>query len=293
MIAPLALLAAAGVWAGLSLLLRGLRPPPPPLAEALAAGEWHPHEPGSPVPERGWVARVGAAAARAAWLPRSAQADLAVLSRSRDRHAAEQVLAACCFASFVPLTAVALAAFGVGLPAGLVALVAVAFGAGGLAVPGLVVRTEATKARDELRHGLCAFADLVVIVLAGGGGIETALADASRAGEGPAFTQIESALGAARVKGTPPWDALSALGERLGVGELGELGANLALAGTHGARVRQALAASAASLRARRIARVEAKASSATEAMNVPVAGMLFGFLAFLLYPSLLAVLGM
>jgi hypothetical protein len=72
---------------------------------------------------------------------------------------------------------------------------------------------------------------------------------------------------------------------------LSELAAALHLAGSEGARVRATLTARAASLREHELADAEAAAASATERMSLPVVALFGGFLMFIGFPALQAVL--
>ena len=77
---------------------------------------------------------------------------------------------------------------------------------------------------------------------------------ASEIGTGWAFWRIRDALANARITGQTPWQALGALGEEIGVDELHDLSAALSLVADDGAKVRESLAARAASLRRRELA---------------------------------------
>jgi Flp pilus assembly protein TadB len=157
----------------------------------------------------------------------------------------------------------------------------------GFYVPDLGIHTEAQARRRDFRHALAAFLDLVVIALAGGGGVETALTDASSVGNGWAFGQLRHALDTARLARQPPWQALGRLGTDLGVPELSELASSVSLAGTEGAKVRASLGAKAASLRTHELAEAESAAQAATERMSLPVVVLFAGFLAFIGYPAI------
>jgi Flp pilus assembly protein TadB len=130
-----------------------------------------------------------------------------------------------------------------------------------------------------------------VIVLAAGGGVQSALSLAARTGDGWAYGELRRALESARISRTSPWDALGRLGAELGVGELSELAASMQLAGTEGARVRDSLVAKARSIRTHELAESEAEAGVATERMSFPVALLAFGFFALIGYPAVAAVL--
>jgi tight adherence protein C len=291
----LALVCGAGVGAGLWLIVRGLCPPRPSLAQALAQLRRLP-EP-APVlaaePDGGLAARLGRpladrlARTNTGWLlPASVRRDLAVLGRSPERHLAEKVTLALVGLLFAPAIAVLLALGGAHLPLVVPLWASVIFMAVGFFAPDLGIHADATRRRRDFRHALSSFLDLVVVALAGGGGVETALADAASVGSGWAFGYLRRALDQARLARQTPWAALGRLGQQLGVGELSELAASVALAGTEGAKVRASLAAKAASLRTHQLAEAETAEQAATERMSLPVVLLFAGFLLFLGFPA-------
>jgi tight adherence protein C len=220
----------------------------------------------------------------------SLEPDLRLVGRSLDQHLAQKVV---------------LAFFGLALPA----VVAAVWTVGGFSVPltfptgvGLVLgvffffapdislRSEAEERRKAFKQALGSFLDLVVISLAGGSGVESALRDAASVGRGWAFAQLRNALEVTALTGETPWAALARLGEEVGVTELVELSATVSLAGTEGARVRDSLAVKAASLRDHALAEAEAEAQSTTEKMALPVVLLFLGFLILIGYPAVDAV---
>lgn len=289
----------AGVGAGVWIAARGLFPPRPSLAQALASLR---HVPG-PAPivaagePGGLSARLGGPVA--AVLGRHApglvfpavRRDLLVLARSPDRHLAEKTTLALVGLLIAPAATAVLAVGGVHVPLVVPVWAALLLGAGGFFVPDLGISAEATARRAEFRHALGSFLDLVVIALAGGGGVETALGDAAGIGQGFAFDHLRRALDAARLAREAPWGALGRLGEQLGVDELVELAASVALAGTEGAKVRSSLAAKAASLRSHELSDAEGEAQAATERMSLPVVVLFAGFLVFIGFPAIERVL--
>ena len=174
--------------------------------------------------------------------------DLAVLGRSSERHLAEKVTLAIVGLLLVPACAGLLALAGTTLPLALPLWGSLVCGLAGFVLPDLGIHSEAEARRRDFRHALGSFLDLVVIALAGGGGVETALGDAASIGEGWAFDELRHSLDAARLARDTPWSALERLGNELGVAELGELAASVGLAGAEGAKVRASLGAKAASL---------------------------------------------
>ncbi|GFJ84877.1 hypothetical protein Phou_090570 [Phytohabitans houttuyneae] len=165
-------------------------------------------------------------------------------------------------------------------------------GAAGFLAPELSVRSEAAKYRAAFRDALSSFLDLVVISLAAGSGVDQALDEAAKVGSGPAYTELRYALAEARLARVPPWDILAILGRRIAVPELVQLAATVGLAGTEGAKVRASLRSRAVSMRERRLTDAEGEANAATERMAMPIVALFAGFLIFLGYPALAAVLG-
>ncbi len=295
-----ALVCGGGVGAGLLLIVRGLYPPRPSLAQALAQLRRLPEAAPVLVPEAdgGFAARLGRPAADAltragaGWLlPGTVRRDLAVLGRSPERHLAEKVTLALVGLLFVPAVASLLLLGGAHLPVVVPLWASLVFAVAGFVLPDLGIHADAGRRRRDFRHALSSFLDLVVVALAGGGGVETALGDAAGVGAGWAFAYLRRALDQARLARETPWAALGRLGNELGVGELSELAASVSLAGTEGSKVRASLAAKAASLRTHELAEAETADQAATERMSLPVVLLFAGFLVFLGYPAVEKVL--
>lgn len=284
------LLLGLGFGGGLWLCLNGMTRPRPPLTDALDSLERRRSDTATKRPAV--AVRLAMTLAEAGGLDAGGLAcDLRITNRTLHRHALEKAVAAASLLALPVVVAAALIPAGISIPLGFVAGASLVVGAAGFLVPDLTLRSEAARRRREFRHTLAAYLDLVVIIIAGGGGTESALHDAADAGTGWAFTAIRRALASARLSGTTPWDALRDLGGQLGVPELAELAAGVSLAGEHGARVRASLVAKAKSMREEQLTELEAEAHAATERMSVPVVLLLFGFLAFVLYPALQFVL--
>jgi tight adherence protein C len=292
-----ALLCGAGVGAGLWAVARGLAPPRLSLAQALDALR-RPAQVGAASmgsDAAGLAARAGRPIVSAmdgvAVVGQRISRDLRVIDRPLEVHAAEKVALGLFGLVLAPGAAAVLALGGVRAGWWAPAWTAIVLAAIGFFTPDLGVHAEAERRRADFRHALAAFLDLVVIALAGGAGVEGALADAADTGSGWAFLRIRQSLGDARVTREPSWVSLGRLGEELGIDELGELAASAALAGTEGAKVRASLAAKAASLRSHQLAESETAAQAATERMSLPVVLLFAGFLIFVGYPAIAHVL--
>ncbi len=95
----------------------------------------------------------------------------------------------------------------------------------------------------------------------------------------------------ANLSGVDQWDALTELGERIGVAELRDLGTLVRLVGRDGARVRQTLTARAATMRRRELAEAEGLAGQKDQSMRLAQVLIGFGFIVFISYPAIVAVL--
>ncbi|MGE7433997.1 type II secretion system F family protein [Kitasatospora sp. NPDC001175] len=286
-----AVICGAGFGAGACALWLGARPPRRDLADALAPAAATPQRPVARPDSEGWAARVGTAVVpllRRCRLPGAKlSADLCALSIPVERHLAEKATAALA-GLLIPLPVTALMALAGAGPGWAVPVWAgMVLGAVLFFIPDLTVRQKASRRRAEIRHALSVLLDLTVVALSGGAGVEQALADAARAGQGEGFAAFRRALQQAEVTRSAPWGPLGELGSRLGVSELTELAATAALAGSEGARIKASLATKAASLRGHLLAETEAEAASATERMSLPVVTLFAAFLLFLGYPAL------
>lgn len=211
---------------------------------------------------------------------------LRLAERTAEQHALEKLVGAVGGFLGTALIGISLQVVGIVPPPAVFVVLAIAVAVGGYFLADLSLAETAEKRRRAFRHALSSYLDLVNVILAGGGGIETSLHAAAEAGDGWAFASIRRALDRARLTSRSPWDTFSELGEELGIDELRELAASVELAGSQGARIRASLAAKADSLRGHQIAETEAAAEAATERMTIPVAVLLFGFLVFIAYPA-------
>ncbi|MGW0734465.1 type II secretion system F family protein [Streptomyces sp. NPDC002851] len=288
--------------AGLTALAYGLRPPRPALAEVLAVLN-APTEPDglAPVRDAGdaeWATRLGTRlvpAVRALGFPTaSLRADLAVCGIDEERHLAGK--AACATTGLIAPWAVMLVLnWGAGVETGWWMTITAALALAVLLffAPDVNVRQQAVRRRREMRHTLSLVLDLTVIALAGGAGIQQALAQAVAAPEGWAGGKLRHALNVAQLTRTSPWPQLGGLGRQLAVGDLTELASTLGLAGSEGAKIRGSLAAKAWAMRRRRISEADGQAQAATERMSLPVVGLFAAFLLLIGYPALAQVMSL
>lgn len=220
------------------------------------------------------------------------RADIAVLATS------EEVVAAELAAAFVAGPALMLAAWavtaaaGAALPTGVTVAATLAAGPLLAVVALRQVRRSAARARGEMTAILTSYLSLVALGQAAGMGVEEALVSAAELPETWATERISSALASAALGGMSLWAGLERMGVEVGVPALVELAAQMALAGSEGAAVRESLTAKAAGLRTRALAEAEARANSTTELLSIPATVVAVGFMVFVAYPALTRVLG-
>jgi Flp pilus assembly protein TadB len=263
------------------------------LAQA-AGGAAHADPVATVSPSARWAARVGPplAGALERWnvglgdLP----ADLAVIGRSVPDHMALRAAGATAGVVGVALVGTLAAAAGAPASALLLGWLAIFAGLIGFVAPDALARRRAVERRQAFRQSLAFFLDLVIVVLAGGAGVGGALRQAAAAGDGWAYLQIRNALTGAHLRREPQWAVLGRLGTELGVEELEQLAAQVALAEREGASVRQSLTAKAASIRDHELSDAEAKASSATVRMTAPLVLLGMAFCVFILYGAISSV---
>ncbi|MEW2219511.1 type II secretion protein F [Streptomyces sp. NPDC006990] len=283
--------------AGAAALAFGLRPPRVALTQVLVAIETPaPAESAPPAAEGEWATRLGKRAVpvvRVLGCPTGAlRSDLAVCGTDIEAHLAGK--ATCAMAGLLtPWAAAALftlagvQAGGWWMPlSGSLVLAAALFFA-----PDLAVRKQAEERRREMRHVLAVILDLTVIGLAGGAGVQQALAQAVAAPQGWAAGKVRHALHVAELTRTNPWPHLAGLGRTLAVSDLVELASTLELAGSEGAKVRASLTAKARAMRRRRLSEADGAAQAATEQMSLPLVGLFAAFLLLIGYPALAHVL--
>lgn len=299
----IAALLGAGVGIGVLVAIRGLRPS----AEPLAATVGRLDDRGSSVAglavtpvgidealgrPQSALASVGLRVLPLVRLsdPALLSSQLRVLNKPLERHAYEKMLGAVAGFS-LPLLGYLIATPQVGVDYIVPALgVAMVGSVIGFLYPDLPLHDRVAERRAGFRHALGSYLDLVTIILAGGGGVESALEGAAEGGDGWAFAELRNALRRARLTRRSPWEVLAELGDELGVTELSELAASISLAGGQGAKIKRSLTAKADAMRVAQSAAIEADAEVRTEKMIVPVVVMVLGLVLFIGFGAIQAI---
>lgn len=293
------ILLGVGIGAGLWLLLVGLKPPTPSAASVLArlSASSPVSEPAPPSvePASGWSARAGRRAApllmRLGLPAAKTRRDLAILGRSPEDLLAQQAATGTAGLILAPASDLWFSAIGVPVPGTLLVLGTAATAAVMFWMPVVNTTAAAKLARVETCGASTMFLELAGTSFAAGGGIEQSLTDAAAIGDGPTFSKLRAALAEAQLTRTPIASVFARLAEELDSPDLAQLAASLALTGSEGARIKNALAAKAQVLRARQLAGIQAAAEAATERTGVPIGLMFFAFMIAIGFPSVVKVL--
>lgn len=280
----------AGFGLGVLIVVRAFRPRQVDLAELIrAVSVTGPLPPGGLMPDRSGRRMPGGPGLFGS---DDLEGKLRVLGKDRRTHDFEK-LAAMVVGFSLPLLLAALAwAAGFDPPVLTVLLVAVALGCGGFVYPDVPLAEQVEERRRAFRHALGAYLELVSVLLAGGAGTQTALEAAARSGDGWVFDEIRRALDRAAATNRGAWELFAELADELGIDDLRDLASSLALAGGHGARVRESLVAKADGMRHSMVTDLESMAETRTEKMIIPVAIMTVGLTAFVGYGAMTAIAG-
>jgi tight adherence protein C len=149
------------------------------------------------------------------------------------------------------------------------------------------IRSRARKERRGYQYYTASLLERVALARNSDAGAAEALRRAVAPGDGRAEARIRDAVEHAQLAGVSAWDALSRLGEELGVPELTRLRASLALAGEEHASVFDQLEAQAISVRRALQADRKGQANEATEKMSLPALAIVFLMAVFLLAPAI------
>ncbi|RKN07890.1 type II secretion system F family protein [Streptomyces radicis] len=220
------------------------------------------------------------------WEQRSLRADLALLDRTWESFLATKVVLAATGLFFGPFLFSLGWMLGMGASPVVPVWLALAFAAGFFFLPDVEVRRDAKAMRRDFRRVVAAYLDLVAMSLAGGRGLPEALKAAAEVSDGWALRRIRSALADARITGLTQWQALGRLGDEVGVDELKDLSASLALVADDGAKVRASLSARAETMRHRELGEIEGSAGEKSQSMLIAQLLLCMGFLIFLIFPA-------
>ncbi|WP_405434715.1 type II secretion system F family protein [Micromonospora sp. NBC_00617] len=276
----------AAIGLGLFLVIRELVPATPALGPALRRL----HQP----PGTGRVA--APASRRLDWLTglsrwlRPPHRQLALIGQTPEQYALSVLLSALIGLATPTLLGVALFVLGVSLP-----LVVPVLGGLGMALIAALlahrsVLAKADAARDEFRQAVCTYLDLVALQLSAAHGPVQSLERAAAVCDGWVFDRLQESLRIAQMQMHAPWDELRDLADKIGIPELGDVGAIMRSSGSEGAQVHETLRSRADSLRDQIRTDNLARAEGVTSRLDIPGALLVFVLLGFVVYPFIARV---
>lgn len=238
-------------------------------------------------PVEGW-GRLGRTLARRMRLHPDVVADLRLVCRSQEVHAA-YLTAAAIAGLFGPSVALVIAQTMGMISTGVIVPLVIAM-IGAVVAPLVVhtsMRAAAAEQRHDLRYQLSSYLDVVTMLLAGNVGNEGALRQAAQAGDGRLFVELRRRILVAETSNRSLVSALAHLGDDLDLVELQQVSASASLAASAGAPVAKSLAAKCATLRGALSAEQETDARVRTGKITIPLVGMSILIMAVVVYPAL------
>ncbi|MFI5489385.1 type II secretion system F family protein [Micromonospora echinaurantiaca] len=276
----------ATVGLGLFLAVRELVPAAPALGPALRRL----HQPAGSDPATAATGRqLEWLTGLSRWL-RPPHRQLALIDRTPEQYALSLLLSALVGLAMPSVLGVALYVLGIGVP-----VVVPVLGSLGMALLGALlahraVLARADAARDEFRQAVCTYLDLVALQLSAAHGPVQSLERAAAVCDGWVFDRLREALRLAQLQMHSPWDELRDLADRIGIPELGDVGAIMRSSGSEGAQVHETLRSRADSLRDQIRTDNLARAEGVTSRLDIPGALLVFVLLGFAVYPFIARV---
>jgi hypothetical protein len=276
----IAVVGGAAIGLGLFLVLREALPATPALGPALSRL----HQP----PGAG---RAGSATGGLDWLGgfsrwlRPPHRQLALIDRTPEQYTLSVLVSALVGLATPTLLGAVLFVGGVRLP-----VVVPVLGSLGMALIAALlahraVLAKADGARDEFRQAVCTYLDLVALQLSAAHGPVQSLERAAAVCDGWVFDRIRESLRIAQMQMHSPWDELRELADRIGIPELGDVGAIMRSSGSEGAQVHESLRSRADSLRDQIRTDNLARAEGVTSRLDIPGSLLVFVLLGFAVYP--------
>jgi Flp pilus assembly protein TadB len=276
---------------GVALLVIRLVPAQPDLADALERLTPSRRAPSATTQAVGGKEKLGLWAMRALppglWV-RTPRRELALLRIPLARFYGEKLTFAGLGLVIAPLLGWFFDLLGLGFPVAVPAIGSLALAAVMFFLPNYNAVDDARRARLEFTRALGAYIDLVALERNNGAGVRQSMEAAARIGDSWVFTRLGEELTRSRWSGVPPWDALHALADELGLPELDDFADIMRLSGEEGASVYANLRARSAAMRTAMLNDEITEANAVGERMTIP--GSLLGviFMALLVAPSLL-----
>lgn len=294
-----ALLAGGLIGIGVVLVIARLIPARPDAVDAVRrvgpARSSGPSDREEPTTPSGGLERAGAWALRTlpagTWV-RTPTRELALLGMPLTRYCGEKMAYALMGLVAGPSLVTIVSVLGLDLPFVVPAVASLALAGVLFFVPDYNAVEDAKTARAQYRRALTAYSDLVALERAGGSGVRQSMENAAAVADAPLFNRLAEELARSRWSGMPPWDALEALADELGLPELNDLAGILRLSGTESTAVYETLRARSAAMRTAIVTDDLAAANAVGERLSIPASALGIVFMALLVAPSVLRLLG-
>lgn len=218
--------------------------------------------------------------------------ELAILRIPISRYYGEKIMFALLGLAIPPLLTTFFTLLGARLPIFIPAVATLGLATVMFFLPNYNVRDDAKKARAEFSRALGAYIDFVALERNSGAGPRQAMEVAAGVGDSWVFRRLSEELARTRWSGLTPWDALHGLALELGLPELDDLADIMRLSGEEGAQIYRSLRARSSGMRSAMLATEKGKANEVGEKMSIPMSLLGVIFLAILVAPALLRVIG-
>ncbi|MCM3555911.1 type II secretion system F family protein [Janibacter melonis] len=216
--------------------------------------------------------------------------DMALLAIDRDQLATRKIIGALVGLSVLPFYNAILWAGGEATDWFVPGIIALLMAVLGWRYPSRSINARAEKAREQFNDALTTFTSLVALERISRGSPVEALEAASRVSQAWTFRLLHREIVRAELAGIPPWDALDALGRRVGVEELSNMARVVKSSADSGAAVFNSLLAESRSLRSAKLAEQHRQAGAVSEQLTIPVGLIAVAFLALYFVPALMAI---
>ena len=218
--------------------------------------------------------------------------ELAILRIPISRYYGEKIMFALLGLAIPPLLTTFFTLLGARLPIFIPAVATLGLATVMFFLPNYNVRDDAKKAREEFSRALGGYIDFVALERNSGAGPRQAMEVAADVGDSWVFRRLSEELARTRWSGLTPWDALHGLALELGLPELDDLADIMRLSGEEGALIYRSLRARSSGMRSAMLATEKGKANEVGEKMSIPMSLLGVIFLAILVAPALLRVIG-
>ncbi|MDN5725744.1 MAG: hypothetical protein L0G99_07395 [Propionibacteriales bacterium] len=292
-----ALLVGASAAAAVVCLIMFFLPTTPDLATTITRLHRRPvltHETPSSASQQSWSERLGGwVMPRTGWLPSLAvpYSDLDLLDLTVSRFFGMKALGALVGLALPSLLGGIASMLGMSLGIALPVVASLALMVLMWLLPHVLVKRDATEARQRFSRAITAYIDLVVLERLSGATLASSITEPAGIADAPLFRRIRIALNRSQLERKAPWVALRELAQSIEVPELKELADTMELSGTKSAPISEQLKARAGDIRNAWLNKDVEAAGAASERQVAVSALLLMCFVAFLGAPALMQLL--